>query len=148
MLELHISPKAYYYVCLCGSLHRELLCGTRYAGRTHNYAVERLSAHEARELRREPYLSILYLPLIFFGFSVVLGKTVEIATNILILSFIVSQAQFTSRQISHFWQFLHLVSLPLLTASSSTQPSLISTTKLRKYTSLNMLMVLGGQQTW
>ena len=50
--------------------------GSRHAGRTHNYSVVRLAALEARAMKRANLMTILYLPIIFFGYGFLLGNTI------------------------------------------------------------------------
>jgi hypothetical protein len=52
---------------------RVIVQGSRHAGRTHNYSVVRLAALEARAMKRANLTTILYLPVIFFGYGFLLG---------------------------------------------------------------------------
>ena len=52
---------------------RVLVQGTRYAGRTQNYSIERLAALEARAMKRAKLGTLFYLPIIFFGYGFILG---------------------------------------------------------------------------
>ncbi|CAI8009436.1 ABC transporter G family member 8 [Geodia barretti] len=52
---------------------RVIVQGSRHAGRTHNYSVVRLAALEARAMKRANLMTILYLPIIFFGYGFLLG---------------------------------------------------------------------------
>ena len=55
-----------------------MLFGTRHAGRTQNYAFDRLAALEARQTKRESFISsYFFLPLVFIIFSVLQGRTIR-----------------------------------------------------------------------
>ena len=57
---------------------RQIVQGSRYAGRTHNYSIVRLAALEARAMKRASLTSVLYLPIIFFGYGFLLGMQYRI----------------------------------------------------------------------
>ena len=52
---------------------RLIVQGSRHAGRTHNYSIVRLAALEVRAMKRASLTSVLYLPIIFFGYGILLG---------------------------------------------------------------------------
>ena len=61
------------YSSFLSTYYRVLVQGTRYAGRTQNYSIERLAALEARAMKRASLGALLYLPIIFFGYGFLLG---------------------------------------------------------------------------
>ena len=54
---------------------RVMVQGKRHAGRTHNYSIVRLAALEARAMKRANLVTVFYLPIIFFGYGFLLGRT-------------------------------------------------------------------------
>jgi hypothetical protein len=52
---------------------RMIFQGNRLAGRTQNHSIERLAALEARAMKRASLSTLLYLPIIFFGYGFLLG---------------------------------------------------------------------------
>ena len=54
-------------------IFRVIVQGNRQAGRAHNYSIIRLAALEARAMKRSNFITMLYLPVIFFGYGFLLG---------------------------------------------------------------------------
>ena len=68
-----LSHSGSNFVILCLISYRGVLQGNRRADRTQNYSIERLAALEARAMKRTSFLTVLYLPMIFFGYGTLLG---------------------------------------------------------------------------
>ena len=63
-------------------LYRSVFRGTRHAGRNQNYAIERLAALEARAVKNAKGISTLFLPIIFLGFSFLLGMNIQLHNHV------------------------------------------------------------------
>ena len=73
----------FIYLCHCSNnayICRVMLLGSRHAGRTQNYSVVRLAALESRAMKRANLMTILYLPIIFLAYGLILGKDCTMIT--------------------------------------------------------------------